>query len=82
MRHYLYDMTLAKDIWNLLWIFATENTEIHKAKAQSLKPNLTGIKGMKGIKMQYEDITKEIIASCFQVSNELDIGFLELEKPN
>ena len=27
--------------------------------------------------MQYEDITKKIIASCFQVSNELGIGFLE-----
>lgn len=27
--------------------------------------------------MQYEDITKEIIAACFQVSNELGVGFLE-----
>jgi len=27
--------------------------------------------------MQYEDITKKIIASRFQVSNELGIGFLE-----
>ena len=27
--------------------------------------------------MQYEDITKKILASCFQVSNELGIGFLE-----
>ena len=32
--------------------------------------------------MQYEDITKEIIASCFQASYELGIGFLELEKIN
>ena len=27
--------------------------------------------------MQFEDITKKIIASCFEVSNELGVGFLE-----
>ena len=27
--------------------------------------------------MQYEDLTKKIIACCFQVSNELGVGFIE-----